>query len=112
MQHYFQLELDDAQKDRVHKAVDGDGSSNRPALSLTPAQVEQLTAEYDDIQEMITALEAKGNPIISITGPGTTEKTQSTPSQESATNTITTITKPKSRIMYESSCDWSPSISL
>jgi len=68
LEHYFQLKLDGLQKDRVHRAVKGDGTSTRPALRLTPAQVEQLTAEYDDIEGMIGALEEKGKPIIVTSG--------------------------------------------
>jgi len=64
LEHYFQLKLDGIQKERVRKAVKGDGTSKHPSLRLTPAQVEQLTAEYDDIEGMIGALEEKGKPII------------------------------------------------
>lgn len=64
LEHYFQLSLTECQKDRVRSAVRGDVKSNRPALHLTPAQVEQLTAEYDDIKDMITALEEKSAPIV------------------------------------------------
>ncbi|CAB9527031.1 Mitochondrial chaperone BCS1 [Seminavis robusta] len=84
LEHYFQLKLDGIQKDRVHRAVKGDGTSKRPALSLTPAQVEQLTAEHDDIEDMIAALEEKGKPIMS----------DEQPKEEI------------SRITYEGSGDW------
>jgi hypothetical protein len=35
---------------------------HRGRLNLTPAQVEQLTAEYEDVEDMILALEEKGAP--------------------------------------------------
>lgn len=66
LEHYFQIKLDGLQKERVHRAVQGDGTTNHPSLKLTPAQVEQLTAEYDEIEGMIGALEEKAKPIISV----------------------------------------------
>merc|ERR1712038_682793 len=64
LEHYFQLSLNEFQKARVRKAIKGNTDSNRPALNLTPAQVEQLTAEHDDIDDMINALEKKGAPFV------------------------------------------------
>merc|ERR1712070_427458 len=63
LEHYFQLGLDDEQKDRVEAALSGDGT-DRPRVKMTPAQIEQMTAEYDEIDDMITALELKGRPSI------------------------------------------------
>lgn len=55
LEHYFQLTLDAEQQVRVEKAIAG-------RLNVTPAQVEQLTAEYEDVEDMILALEEKGRP--------------------------------------------------
>jgi hypothetical protein len=43
-------------------AVKGAGKGRR-ALSLTPAQIEQMTAEHDKIEDMIKALDYKGRVI-------------------------------------------------
>jgi len=64
LEHYFQVELDDNQCARVETAIIGLPHERKPQLRLTPAQVEQLTAEYDDIEDMIKALEAKARPLI------------------------------------------------
>lgn len=94
LEHYFQLELKGIQKARVRSVIQGDGTAQRPALNLTPAQVEQLTAEHDDIEDMITALEAKGKPIIVETGIAT------------ATSSTNKRTENSSRITFEGSGDW------
>ena len=59
--HYFQLDtgLSDDLTARVRDAVLGDDAKGVPGLDLTPAQVEQLSAEHDDVADMIAALEAK-----------------------------------------------------
>lgn len=57
LEHYFQLTLDLEQRVRVEKVIAG-------RLSVTPAQVEQLTAEYEDVEDMILALEEKGQPLV------------------------------------------------
>jgi mitochondrial chaperone BCS1 len=59
LEHYFQTKLDAMSINRVTRAVLGDGAG-RSALSLTPAQIEQITAEQDDVESMIDALEKKG----------------------------------------------------
>jgi len=64
LEHYFQLSLTEHQKNRVRKAIKGDTTTNRPALNMTPAQVEQLTAEHDEIDDMINAFEKKGAPLV------------------------------------------------
>jgi len=51
LQHYFQVTLTDLQRKRIQDAA------ALGTLTLTPAQIEQYTAEYDDIEEMINALE-------------------------------------------------------
>lgn len=57
LKHYFQEDLSDKHRQRVELAVNG--SESRPKLNLTPAQVEQLCAEYDDIEDMIQKLEER-----------------------------------------------------
>jgi chaperone BCS1 len=58
LEHYFQTTLDDLQKTRVAAAMMGDGQ--RPQLKLTPAQIEQMTAEHEEIGDMLAAIELKG----------------------------------------------------
>lgn len=62
LEHYFQVKATTNQRIRVEEAIHGNPSANRPALNLTPAQVEQLAAEHDDMEDMIRALEEKGRP--------------------------------------------------
>ena len=72
LEHYFQMTLSGEQRERVEKAmkgvVDAEQQPTKPQarvgrqrqpLSLTPAQIEQMTAEYDEIEDMIQALEAQ-----------------------------------------------------
>jgi len=61
LEHYFQMTLTEAQRTRVENAINGTGKGARRALSLTPAQIEQMTAEHDEIDDMIDALEEKGD---------------------------------------------------
>jgi chaperone BCS1 len=58
LEHYFQIKLDDFLKTRVAAAMVGD--RQRPQLKLTPAQIEQMTAEHEEIGDMICAIELKG----------------------------------------------------
>lgn len=60
LEHYFQAELSNNQRIRVHEAIHGNPVAHRPALNLTPAQVEQLAAEHDELDDMVRALEEKG----------------------------------------------------
>uniref|UniRef100_A0A7S4R314 AAA+ ATPase domain-containing protein n=1 Tax=Alexandrium monilatum TaxID=311494 RepID=A0A7S4R314_9DINO len=68
IEHYFRDTLPDkleqTQRDRVKCAILGNVSQGLPAVQLTPAQVEQLAAEHDEVEDMIRALEAKGRPFI------------------------------------------------
>ena len=64
--HYFQTALSNKQVSRVETAVNGDSRRARSRLNLTPAQVEQMAAEYDDLDDMIcfmekTSCESNGN---------------------------------------------------
>merc|ERR1719498_2145228 len=61
IEHYFRLGgegLDRALSERVYKAILGDEAKGVPGLQLTPAQVEQLSAEHDEVEEMVAAIEA------------------------------------------------------
>jgi len=60
IEHYFKCSLEVSQQARVKLAINGSG--DRPALNLTPAQVEQLAAEHDEFEDMVKALEEKGDP--------------------------------------------------
>ncbi|CAB9518996.1 Mitochondrial chaperone BCS1 [Seminavis robusta] len=62
LEHYFETELSEGQRERVKKLVSGIEGSTAP-VSMTPAQVEQLTAEHDDLEDMVAALEAKAVPV-------------------------------------------------
>lgn len=54
LEHYFQTVLTDNQLRRVMSAV---GTSS--GATFTPAQVEQMAAEHDDLEDMLRALENK-----------------------------------------------------
>jgi hypothetical protein len=60
LEHYFARELTNKERLRVDDAIHGNQAMNRPELNLTPAQVEQIAAEHDDLEDMIRALEVKG----------------------------------------------------
>jgi len=63
--HYFQLTKDggdglcEEYVSRVRDAILGNDAKGVPGLSLTPAEVEQLSAEHDTVKDMILALESK-----------------------------------------------------
>jgi len=79
IEHYFLCVLDVAQRSRLEVAILGDDQRGLPALKLTPAQIEQLAAEHDEVEEMILALEGKG----------LTYATQQPPAQAPATPAAT-----------------------
>lgn len=58
LEHYFLTRLSDQQKLRVETAMARPATNNDP-LKMTPAQIEQLTAEHDDVEEMIAVLEER-----------------------------------------------------
>jgi hypothetical protein len=62
LEHYFQTKLTDEQCERIELAVAA--RESKPRLDLTPAQVEQLTAEHEQVDEMIEALENKSRPAL------------------------------------------------
>ena len=71
LEHYFQVTLTDIQTRRVMDAVAGIPQEGTRQLNLTPAQVEQLTAEHDDIEDMIEVLESKSRCNLAKTSLGT-----------------------------------------
>lgn len=63
LEHYFETFLDDMQKLRIEKTITGNALEKRPALHLTPAQVEQMASEFESVDQMIHALEEKASNI-------------------------------------------------
>jgi chaperone BCS1 len=59
LEHYFQSTLDAEQRVRVEKVISGG------RLKVTPAQIEQLTVEYEDVEDIILDLDKKGRPLVS-----------------------------------------------
>jgi len=59
LEHYFQTQLDNSQVIRVEEALNGEVGTEPcvPVLKLTPAQVEQMAAEHDELDCMIAAME-------------------------------------------------------
>ena len=78
LEHFFQVALTEEQRARVSLAISGhepnasssSSSSQQSRLNLTPAQVEQLTAEHDDLEDMICTLEKKAQPFLPFTPRG------------------------------------------
>ena len=66
LEHYFQLSLDENQKRRVEEIME------KPGVNLTPAQIEQLTAEHDEIDDMLTALEERATGKRAVVSPRST----------------------------------------
>ena len=60
LEHYFQTTLSNEQVAVIETIINGDTDGARSRLNLTPAQVEQLAAEHDDLEEMIGALDVMG----------------------------------------------------
>ncbi|KAL3941708.1 MAG: hypothetical protein SGBAC_003988 [Bacillariaceae sp.] len=59
LEHYFSSSLTKSQADLILEAIDGPTKSISSApllLKLTPAQVEQLAVEHDDLDDMIAAI--------------------------------------------------------
>jgi len=70
IEHYFQEKMSEElahdQRERVRLAILGSVEQGTPSVQLTPAQVEQLAAEHDEVEDMIAALEAKGKPFVAM----------------------------------------------
>ena len=58
LEHYFQTKLSERQVERVKDAI-----NDPPQLKFTPAEVEQMACEHDDINDMIAAIEEKKHPV-------------------------------------------------
>ncbi len=54
MEHFFQVKLDENQTERIQRAV-----AEPPILKFTPAEVEQLACEFEEVNDMIDAIEGK-----------------------------------------------------
>jgi len=54
MEHFFQVKLDETQMERIQRAV-----AEPPILKFTPAEVEQLACEFEEVNDMIDAIEEK-----------------------------------------------------
>ena len=70
VEHYFQGALKAEQAARVQGAIEGDDRQGLPRLNLTPAQVEQMAAEHDAVEDMVLALEMLGLPRSKLTRQG------------------------------------------
>ena len=84
--HYFQLKedggegLSEKHVARVRDAILGDDAKGIAGLDLTPAQVEQLSAENDTVEEMINALECKAPSVTNeINGAGEEHEAPASP---------------------------------
>jgi len=71
LEHYFQVALTDKQLRRVVMAV-GTSSTRK----FTPAKVEQMASEYDDVEDMLLALEKADRSIESKIGILETDRAQ------------------------------------
>jgi hypothetical protein len=61
LEHYFQTSLGTEEVSRIERIINGGPDGTRSRLNLTPAQVEQLAAEHDDLEDMIDALQEMGH---------------------------------------------------
>lgn len=66
IEYYFQAEMNSKQRDRLCDAILGNDTKGLPSMNLTPAQIEQLSAEHDEMEDLIKGLELmacpKGSP--------------------------------------------------
>lgn len=61
VEHYFATRLSDDEVNRLTVAVNGGAST--PSLKLTPAQIEQMSSEFDDVEGMIAAIEGRSQAL-------------------------------------------------
>jgi len=64
IEHYFQTVLTKDQVERVRRVLVGIPPETTSKLKLTPAQVEQMTAEHEDVEAMVVSLEKKARLLI------------------------------------------------
>ena len=62
IEHFFQTKINDNHCKRLRLAIYGE--LKRQPLRLMPAEIEQLAAENDTVEEMVTALEQKSHSTI------------------------------------------------
>mmetsp|Transcript_6050 Transcript_6050/g.10458 ORF Transcript_6050/g.10458 Transcript_6050/m.10458 type:complete len:680 (+) Transcript_6050:54-2093(+) len=55
VEHYFQMQLSQDERERIIGIIDG--KSGQKALEITPARLEQLCAEHEEIESLCAALE-------------------------------------------------------
>ena len=60
VEHLFQRKIDNEQLKRLELAIYGDKKNT--GLKITPAHIEQMTSEYDKIEDMVKALEEMSQP--------------------------------------------------
>ena len=56
LEHYFQRKFTESQVQRLDSIINGD-KKQKFRLNLTPAQVEQLAAEHEQLENLFLALE-------------------------------------------------------
>jgi len=61
MEHYFQIKLDTDQVKRINKAMNDKGLLTGSSLKLSPAEVEQMASEFEDVENMIVTIENKAS---------------------------------------------------
>jgi len=59
MEHYFQIKLDTDQVKRINRTMNSKGLLTGSYLKLSPAEVEQMASEFEDVEDMIVAIENK-----------------------------------------------------
>ena len=59
IEHFFQTKVDDEHCKRLRSAINGE--SKRYPLRLTPAEIEQMAAENDKVEDIVSALENKSH---------------------------------------------------
>jgi len=60
--HYFQKEMPRDLALRLEQAISGDDALRLPGLNFTPAQLEQMCAEFEDLEELVSHIEGLAMP--------------------------------------------------
>lgn len=60
--HYFQSKLPANLESRLMNAIEGDDSLRLPALNFTPAQLEQMCAEFETLETLVAHVEGLAMP--------------------------------------------------
>jgi len=61
MEHYFQVKLDVDQVKRINRAMNSKGLSAGSSLRMSPAEVEQMASEFEDVEGIIVAIEKRAS---------------------------------------------------